>query len=757
MADIQSREQIEVLRSLKSLQLCNQQPLSGLDAYLAVPPSTVSEIPTPVESNESVDAWVARVEKLPIDLFVAEVRHELCRLNPGLEGSLELIVTQGQITELKVGEGVVSDLRPVAAIKGLKTLQLGYQPAGSKRRPLTDLRPLSGLKDLIDVQLEFCSELRDLSPLFDKPLQRLSLYATPQPDLAWITNSRIQILNLGGRETPLDLSFVKGSQVVLLELNESATRDLSPLVGVPLQYLSFASTSVKDITPLQEMPLYELDLRTTRVEDLSPLKTLKLLKTLRCDIQNEQELEFVRSLTWLESVNRLPRENLATIHPRERMIPPDLPLPASLSTSIPITGPDQTISEEAVRTLAQTVHAKLTSLNPGYDAKLVFDVRAGRIVRWEINSKVLDNISPLADLPDLESIHFWSVQNVVRGLKDLTPLRNCQLKQVSLQRLVQLQDFSPLTGMPVEVLNVYGTPMPDVSWLRTLNLRELQIGGRDEAVDLSFLTSMSKLRILGIEDAPFDDVRPLSGLNLDILKAMNTRIRDISPLKSMPLSELYLRECPLSDLSPVRDLPRIKKLACPIRGPEDRNVLRSLPNLIELNLLLVLGMCSPVVGADHSLPVMQAPQLHRGNETDKIIGSSPFFQCGVGPPRFERRPTCRKRRELLVGRRGEAPLVPPYILPRFKGKHRRPLAHLSRLSKGVLRSSDLVESELSAVSRNVRRIGCRGNRIEISGLTPANAARVLSFRLNAAVYRHHDRFPIGVARWSDLLCAAVIP
>ena len=33
------------------------------------------------------------------------------------------------------------------------------------------------------------------------------------------------------------------------------------------------------------------------------------------------------------------------------------------------------------------------------------------------------------------------------------------------------------------------------------------------------------------------------------------------------------------------------------------------------------------------------------------------FQCRVGQARFERRPTIGKRREFMVGRRGEAPLV----------------------------------------------------------------------------------------------------
>ena len=35
-----------------------------------------------------------------------------------------------------------------------------------------------------------------------------------------------------------------------------------------------------------------------------------------------------------------------------------------------------------------------------------------------------------------------------------------------------------------------------------------------------------------------------------------------------------------------------------------------------------------------------------------------LFQGRVEPVRFERRPTTTKRQELMVGRRGEAPLIP---------------------------------------------------------------------------------------------------
>ncbi|MCX7408544.1 MAG: hypothetical protein NTZ32_10720 [Planctomycetales bacterium] len=39
---------------------------------------------------------------------------------------------------------------------------------------------------------------------------------------------------------------------------------------------------------------------------------------------------------------------------------------------------------------------------------------------------------------------------------------------------------------------------------------------------------------------------------------------------------------------------------------------------------------------------------------------------GWDPARFERRPTIEKYRTMMVGRRGDAPLDPPFILPGFK-------------------------------------------------------------------------------------------
>ena len=72
--------------------------------------------------------------------------------------------------------------------------------------------------------------------------------------------------------------------------------------------------------------------------------------------------------------------------------------------------------------------------------------------------------------------------------------------------------------------------------------------------------------------------------------------------------------------------------------------------------------CSPVAAPTgrESQAAVRVPSAQR-----RDYGRGEFLRR-VGPARRERRPTIRKLRELLVGRRGEAPLVPPYILPSFK-------------------------------------------------------------------------------------------
>lgn len=583
MVDIRSQKQIEILRSLKSLRLCNQQSLDALDGHLAGHQIAETVLPQP---DQPIADWLARVQTLPVEMLVAEVRQELFRRNPGLEGSLELTVSDGQVFDVSVGAGFIADLGPIAALKDLQRLRLGYQHGGSRRRLLTDLRPLSGLMRLKHVDLEFCPDLRDLTPLYDKPLERLSLYATPLPDLSWISSSRIRMLNVGGRETPTDLSFLKGSEVTLLELNESETDDLSPLQGLPLQFLSFAASNVTDLTPLRNMPLSVLNCQDTLIDDLTPLKTLPTLRKLRCDIRNQAELEFVQTLTWVVEINGVPRMDVKSQPTRRRRTRPSL-------TSDAPSDSNQNDADAAAREKVQEIHSQLQRLNPGYSAKPDVTITNGRIVRWEINSTVLNDISPLADLADLENVRIWNSRDHRLGLKNLTPLRGKKLKIVSLNHMPDLRDLSPVEEMrDLEDLALYGVPIDRPQWLGTLKLKALSIGGRETSIDLAILKGMP-LTYLNLSDAPFEDLSALSGMSLETLKISGTKVSNLAPIKGMPLRELECVNCPLNDLSQLRDLPQLRRLVVTVKNSEEVDILRMVPTLTEINLKPaseVLGM-----------------------------------------------------------------------------------------------------------------------------------------------------------------------
>ena len=68
------------------------------------------------------------------------------------------------------------------------------------------------------------------------------------------------------------------------------------------------------------------------------------------------------------------------------------------------------------------------------------------------------------------------------------------------------------------------------------------------------------------------------------------------------------------------------------------------------------------VGRSRLLPPIRcrSPGWDVGSDRDSPHDSSQF-QCEVGPARLERRPAVKKRQKLMVGRRGETPVVPPYI------------------------------------------------------------------------------------------------
>ena len=170
--------------------------------------------------------------------------------------------------------------------------------------------------------------------------------------------------------------------------------------------------------------------------------------------------------------------------------------------------------------------------NHGLTAEqITVQVLDGKVVRLEIISLYVRDISPasgLADLQALGCLAFKSDENNDSAksapVKDLTPLKGLQLRELNLFG-TNVKDLAPLQGMPLETLDISNTNVKD-------------------------LTPLKKL--------------PLKSLNIK-----QTAVRDLNPIMKLPIERIWL------DFSPSK-----------IRRETDRefwSVLRRMPSLKFIN------------------------------------------------------------------------------------------------------------------------------------------------------------------------------
>ncbi len=128
--------------------------------------------------------------------------------------------------------------------------------------------------------------------------------------------------------------------------------------------------------------------------------------------------------------------------------------------------------------------------------------------------------------------------------------------------------------------------------VRDVNLSNDQVLGfvmpTDSIIDISPVSVLTDLEWLACpgrtsRSGKLQDLKPLSGLRLTILRVGWTQIRDLTPLSGMPLKELQIGGTQVTDLSPLAGMP-IEQLA--IWG----NNIRDLSPLAELRKLKTLRM-----------------------------------------------------------------------------------------------------------------------------------------------------------------------
>jgi serine/threonine protein kinase/Leucine-rich repeat (LRR) protein len=308
--DNQAARDAAVLRSLKTLETINDQPVAAFWKDAEARQAEFQE-------------WLKQVATLPAEQQVAAVVAKLKERNPGLDGTATHKFDDGVVTELSfipvAGRDIVTDLSPVRALVGLTYLNL-WSCVG-----LEDLEPLKGLKltRLITGSLTVNNQVRDLEPLKGMPLTELRLYHCQVQNLEplqgiplntlWLFSAQLRDIE-PIRGMPLtslaldrcsqinDFTLLKGMPLTQLALGRCQFRDLELLHGMPLARLTLVGTQVQDLEPLKGMPLKELAVQKTGVTDLTPLQGMELEKIHLTPKTITQGLDILRDMQSLKTI-----------------------------------------------------------------------------------------------------------------------------------------------------------------------------------------------------------------------------------------------------------------------------------------------------------------------------------------------------------------------------------------------------------------------------------------------------------------------
>jgi internalin A len=198
-----------------------------------------------------------------------------------------------------------------------------------------------------------------------------------------------------------------------------------------------------------------------------------------------------------------------------------------------------------------------------------------------IGSDPIDDLSPLASLPALQSLDCSGTQ-----VSDLSPLASL----VALQSLdchdTQVSDLSPLASLPaLQSLNCFGTHVSDLAPLAKLRALQSLDCSYTEVCDLGPLAKLPALQSLDCLDTQVSDLSPLEKLPaLQSLDCRNTQVSDLSPLaKLTTLQSLQCGGTQVSDLAPLAKLTALQSLDCSNTEVKDLAPLAKLTALQSLD------------------------------------------------------------------------------------------------------------------------------------------------------------------------------
>ena len=449
--------------------------------------------------SPSFQQWIKDVQAMPAEKQLDAVSKKLMKLNPGFDGKLAgtdsktPFIENGSVTRLGFDVDHVTDISPVRAFTRLYALNCVGSEIEKGR--LSDLSPLKGM------------------------------------GLGSLVVSQTKVS---------DLSALKGMNLSFFLCDSTLVSDISPLRGMPLAHVNFHHTNVADLLPLSGSGMYlkGLVFSETPLSDVSPLEGMKLNQLVFTPKNIVHGIDVVRNMKTIEQLGtrgwpEFTPENFWKKYDAGEFGKPVPSKPLAFQTP----GFDQWVKDVQSKPAEKQIEAvskKLVELNPGFDGKLT----DGETKPPLIENGVVKRLGFVTD-------HVTDI-SPVRALTGLYAL-NCNGSGL---KKGQLSDLSPLNGMPLANLYLWGTKVSDLSPLRGMPLWLLICDGT-QVTDLSPLQGMN-LTNLGITQTKISDLSPLKGMNLTFFSFGNTLVSDISPLRGMPLNFVHFPQTKVADLSPLR-------------------------------------------------------------------------------------------------------------------------------------------------------------------------------------------------------------
>jgi len=237
---------------------------------------------------------------------------------------------------------------------------------------------------------------------------------------------------------------------------------------------------------------------------------------------------------------------------------------------------------------SQMVRDRLVLRNPGLTAAQI-QVKldgSGRVFELSFPADQVTDLSPLRALPTLQRLFCDGAAGQPRkaALRNLSPLADLPAIDTVHVRNTSVRGLVALRGAPISILDISGSDVTDLTPLANpANLPKLVrlYCGRTGISDLAPLRGRPLAR-LDIDSTSVVDLSPLQGMPLNSLHIEHSGVRDLRPIANLRLQQLTIQSLPIIDLTLLRGIP-LQHFDCDPEHIVAHPFIPDLPGLAGLN------------------------------------------------------------------------------------------------------------------------------------------------------------------------------